>query len=1189
MKKRVFCNLLVLVLLLGMLPTAALAGGGSEVVWSDDFQASDTWEDWTVIDANGDEYGFSRASATATSGGGGCTFLYYAASPVAIGDNSGTGASSDDYLISQVIDLANAYDEYELTFDCRCIRPEEDDTMLYTLFEVFVIDAGTPLTVESLRSLPVRRFTSEAPHEDRGWIGFRYDLSAYAGRQIRLVFHHKDDSANRLELDNFTITDYEPDQHIDRITVLNVLDPEVGKGVPDAKEEDIRILNSVYLELVPGTLTYLKTVSESGIPQTGDFEDGAEYSIRFDLKPKEGAFTYADAIASVNGRRATLLRNDNGTPDIYEDDVFTIYYYFGYLEKQTRAIEKGSVSLIPPVAGKTPSFDAQPDQDSFTVTSVAWFELNDDAEEVAVLAAGDHFESGKTYRCILDLKPCDGYYFPEEPEMRINDEALYLYQPAISNDKYCRDFEAAESDECLIRFCTDAGTVPEDRACTVGQRIDLPTLEDQPDRRFAGWATDPRAGADALVPESYFVSQSRTLYAVWLDFISAPEVGICTYGPGSDASHTVVVIDPYAKFSNEEMAENESIVWWTDIAEAGQLDKRFLGQFEGGVTYYGLVTLRAEERHCFAPDAGEHLKLSGAVLDESSVDVDTMKLLFHVDMPGAQTIDAVHLVAPTLIPGSYKNKSSDIGIYSVTPGVQADVNTGLWENPGDVEDYTAAYEGSLRPGKTYYGKLLLRAKGDVSIDEKIKITVDGASVISQEKIDAPNVVSVIYSIRILDTYGFTALVRSTDGSYPCGFIRADFYHRWETFFDFAFVPGGDHWIKAMAEPGYTFVEWQTSEGETISTNNPYFFCLDNNAWNIRAVFTPGSGAQSVDKAVLASLIADAENELKNNKDQYTDASVAALETALEAAKTAMTDSDATQDEVNAAAQAVKNAIAGLKEKEAPQEEVHKEELEYYLGVADDLDRDQFTPETVAGLDSAVEAAKAVQENPAATQEEVNAAVDALKDALGAMKLKPAEPPAEPADKSELGQTLADASVIEKGEYTEASVKALEEAIAKAKAVQENATATQEEVNAAAQALKEAIAGLKDKEPETPGKDDKFRFDDVKNKKAFYFEPVYWAYNAKPQITNGVDKSHFGPLEGCTRGQVVTFLWRAAGCPAPKNTKTAFKDVGEKAFYAKAVAWAVEKGITKGMSATSFAPDATCTRGQIGTAPWRDRE
>ena len=114
----------------------------------------------------------------------------------------------------------------------------------------------------------------------------------------------------------------------------------------------------------------------------------------------------------------------------------------------------------------------------------------------------------------------------------------------------------------------------------------------------------------------------------------------------------------------------------------------------------------------------------------------------------------------------------------------------------------------------------------------------------------------------------------------------------------------------------------------------------------------------------------------------------------------------------------------------------------------------------------------------------------------------------------------------------------------------------------------------------------FRFDDVKNEKAFYFIPVYWAYEHKPQITNGMDDIHFEPDTGCTRGQVVTFLWRAAGCPEPKSTKTPFKDLKKGAFYEKAVAWAVEQGITNGMTDTTFGPEGKCNRGQIVTFLWR---
>ena len=106
--------------------------------------------------------------------------------------------------------------------------------------------------------------------------------------------------------------------------------------------------------------------------------------------------------------------------------------------------------------------------------------------------------------------------------------------------------------------------------------------------------------------------------------------------------------------------------------------------------------------------------------------------------------------------------------------------------------------------------------------------------------------------------------------------------------------------------------------------------------------------------------------------------------------------------------------------------------------------------------------------------------------------------------------------------------------------------------------------------------------------AYYFDPVLWAVHNEPQITNGTDPTHFSPNATCTRGQVVTFLWRAAGCPEPTMTVHPFVDVKEGAFYYKALLWAVENGITNGIDATHFGPDRGCTRGQVVTFLWRDR-
>lgn len=101
--------------------------------------------------------------------------------------------------------------------------------------------------------------------------------------------------------------------------------------------------------------------------------------------------------------------------------------------------------------------------------------------------------------------------------------------------------------------------------------------------------------------------------------------------------------------------------------------------------------------------------------------------------------------------------------------------------------------------------------------------------------------------------------------------------------------------------------------------------------------------------------------------------------------------------------------------------------------------------------------------------------------------------------------------------------------------------------------------------------------------AYFADAVKWAVDKG--VTNGLSDTMFGPYESCTRAQIVTFLWRAAGSPEPK-TASSFTDVPASAYYAKAVAWAIENGITNGMTETTFAPNATCTRGQSVTFLYR---
>ena len=102
--------------------------------------------------------------------------------------------------------------------------------------------------------------------------------------------------------------------------------------------------------------------------------------------------------------------------------------------------------------------------------------------------------------------------------------------------------------------------------------------------------------------------------------------------------------------------------------------------------------------------------------------------------------------------------------------------------------------------------------------------------------------------------------------------------------------------------------------------------------------------------------------------------------------------------------------------------------------------------------------------------------------------------------------------------------------------------------------------------------------------AYYYEAVKWAQ--KKGITGGIGNGLFGPNQPCTRAQVVTFLWRAAGSPAPMLNKNPFTDVHTSDYYYDAVLWAVQNGITNGTSAKTFSPDATVTRAQVVTFLWR---
>ena len=111
------------------------------------------------------------------------------------------------------------------------------------------------------------------------------------------------------------------------------------------------------------------------------------------------------------------------------------------------------------------------------------------------------------------------------------------------------------------------------------------------------------------------------------------------------------------------------------------------------------------------------------------------------------------------------------------------------------------------------------------------------------------------------------------------------------------------------------------------------------------------------------------------------------------------------------------------------------------------------------------------------------------------------------------------------------------------------------------------------------------FADMPDPSHWAYDAIVWAYTSTPQITSGTSATTFSPNSTVTRAEAMTFLWAAAGKPAPKSTSNPFKDVSAKSYYYKAVLWAVEKGITSGTSATTFSPKDTVTLAQMITFLW----
>ena len=339
----------------------------------------------------------------------------------------------------------------------------------------------------------------------------------------------------------------------------------------------------------------------------------------------------------------------------------------------------------------------------------------------------------------------------------------------------------------------------------------------------------------------------------------------------------------------------------------------------------------------------------------------------------------------------------------------------------------------------------------------------------------------------------------------------------------------------------------------------------------------------VDKSELQKAISEAE---AIDRDKYTEDSLQALDAALITARFVNLFSSS-QDRVDEVTQGLRNAIDALVEKEVtpPTPAVDKTALQKAITDAEAVDTSKYTDDSVAAMTKALNDAKTVNGKADATQAEVDAAVQALNDAVKALKEKPVTPPVQGADKTDLKKAIQAAEAIDRSKYTDDSVDQLDRVLSYAKSVDADKDASQARVTNAAALLNNAIDDLKEKsaDPQQPDKCDGGAncpskiFKDV-NQKKWYHEAIDYAIVNK--LFNGTSPNTFEPDTAMTRGMLVTVLYRMENEPGAKTTP-AFTDLRQN-WYKTAVAWAAENEIVNGIDATHFAPDAKVTREQAMT-------
>ena len=604
---------------------------------------------------------------------------------------------------------------------------------------------------------------------------------------------------------------------------------------------------------------------------------------------------------------------------------------------------------------------------------------------------------------------------------------------------------------------------------------DASGMADADGYQFFWWGEAPYVGRDQIFDFSTPIYGNMTLFAIYLEELDSVSVYVEPPFAGSSSSIFDVTAPKMAGYEAEGTAwwTSEDQIWDPDSISPGSswrelnYNTKYTGYFQSGETYYGAVKLRIPESSlCAFPkdEAPEVELLGGDFVAAYRLTYDVVYVVFSVTIgsPGGLS-QATILVEPPVVGSTVSDNSGKTNVISLTQAISASTDNIWWDYLGGVGDPDLSmFTTPFRSGQTYYSSILVTAPRNYTLFYQLfNPNLLGGPQLLRVESGGRNAALVYFSYTYPEAYCFTL---TTEPDYGGGWVRSDFSTRWDTLMDFAFVEQGEHTLTAKAEEGYHFEGWYDGQtGALVSTENPYTFYLDSDT-ELEAKFAPGAPREKIEEIHLNVMVpANGTVYTNHYKTEYT-----------------ILDAD-------------------------PHYEV-KSVSWYKYG-------------------------STVEENMVFTVGE-NYNVE--------FKLSPKEG----------YQITGDTKVYINGLYS------------------------------LAKQVGTADLWRASSSPYTV-----LPFVDVKSSD-FFYEAVVWALYHDPQITKGTDETHFSPKKACSRADVVTFLWRAKGCPEPTLTQNPFTDIKTTAYYYKAVLWAVENGITAGTTATTFSPKKTCTRGQVVTFLWR---